>query len=107
MLAEISAQLLAMGGKDPAKWLRERSGLYHLAGWGSATRFEWARAILEGDPHKEEQVTEQILPARTDEFPTPARRPLYAPLHCDLFTQTFGLRLPDWRQSLMLALDTS
>jgi dTDP-4-dehydrorhamnose reductase len=104
MLAETVAQLLGMGGKDPAGWLGERRGLYHLAGSGSASRFEWAQAILDCDPHKEEQVTEEILPARTEEFPAPAQRPLHAPLDCDRFTETFGLRLPDWKEALWLAL---
>lgn len=104
MLAEITAQLLAMGGKDVAGWLVERRGLYHLAGSGNATRLEWAQAILDCDPRKEEQVTEEILPARTSEFPTPAQRPLHAPLNCDLFTETFGLRLPEWKTALRMAL---
>lgn len=104
MLAEITAQLLAMGGKDVAGWLVERRGLYHLAGSGNATRLEWAQAILDCDPRKEEQVTEEILPARTSEFPTPAQRPLHAPLNCDLFPETFGLRLPEWKTALRMAL---
>jgi dTDP-4-dehydrorhamnose reductase len=104
MLAETVAQLLAMGGNDPAGWLGERSGLYHLAGSGSASRLEWARAILDSDPQKEQQVVEEILPARTDEFPTPAQRPLHAPLNCDLFAETFHLRLPLWREALKLAM---
>jgi dTDP-4-dehydrorhamnose reductase len=50
-------------------------------------------------------VAEEIVPAATSEFPTPAKRPLYAPLDCEHFTETFGLRLPDWRQALRFVLD--
>jgi dTDP-4-dehydrorhamnose reductase len=104
MLAEITAQLLAMGGRDPTGWLGERRGLYHLAGDGFASRFEWARAILDCDPSKQEQVVEEVVPAQTVDFPTPAKRPLYSPLDCDRFGETFGLRLPEWKTALWMAL---
>lgn len=104
MLAEITAQLLAKAGTDPVGWLRERSGLYHLAGGGYTSRFEWARAILQHDPHQDEQLTKQILPALTAEYPSPAKRPRFTALNCDLFASTFDLRMPDWQDSLILAM---
>lgn len=105
MLAEITAQLIAKGANDLVPWMREYSGLYHLAGWGTASRFEWAQSILAWDPRREEQVIKEILPAESQEFPAPAQRPLYSALSCDLFMDTFGLRLPDWEEALKLALD--
>jgi len=105
MLAEISAQLLAKTGKSPLSWIRERSGIYHLAGDGVASRLEWAKAILRLDPHPEAQICQEILPAQTSEFVTPATRPLYSALDCALFTSTFGLRLPPWEHALQLALE--
>lgn len=104
MLAEISAQLLAKGGEDFVAWLKERHGLYHLAGSGFASRLEWGQAILRLDPRPEEQTVEELLPALTSEFPTPARRPLFTALNCDRFTHTFSLRLPDWQNALRLAM---
>lgn len=104
--AEVISQVLAMGGRDPYAWIRERSGVYHLAGDGYASRLEWAQAILGCDPHPQEQQAREILPARTAEFPTPAQRPLFSALDCDRFSDTFGLRLPPWQVALQLALDT-
>lgn len=104
MLAEATAQLLAMGRRDIYDWTGERKGLYHLAGSGCASRMEWAQAILKLDPAPQEQIVEQILPALTADFPTPATRPLYSPLNCDRFTQTFGLRLPEWQEALKMAM---
>ncbi len=78
MLAEITAQLLAQMHGDIG-WLSGRSGLYHLAGSGCATRLEWAQAILEHDPHPHGRLASQIEPALTNEFPTPAIRPVTAP----------------------------
>lgn len=105
MLAEVTAQLLAKAGSRPAAWLKERRGLYHLAGSGSASRMEWARAILELDPLREQQVARQLVPALTADFPTPARRPLHSALDCSLFARTFGLRLPPWQAALRLAME--
>jgi dTDP-4-dehydrorhamnose reductase len=105
MLAEASAQILVMAGGDPAGWIGERSGLYHLAGWGYANRLEWGKEILSLDRDKGEQVLEEVLPARTAEFPAPAARPLFSALNCDRFLSTFGLRLPDWQIALKLAMD--
>ncbi len=105
MLAEATAQLLARGGESWLDWLKERCGLYHLAGSGYASRLEWAQAIIELDPHPESQIVHEVLPAFTVDFPTPAQRPLFSALNCDLFTKIFGLRLPPWREALRLAME--
>jgi len=104
MLAEITAQVLSKSGKDHHPWVTERRGIYHLAGDGAVNRLDWAKAILKYDPNPAEQIVKDILPALTSDFPTPAERPLYSPLNCDLFTNTFGLRLPDWKSALRLAM---
>jgi dTDP-4-dehydrorhamnose reductase len=100
MLAEATSLLLARG----VNYLSERKGLYHLAGSGYASRLEWAREILRLDPKAQEQVTKETLPAATKDFPTPALRPLYSPLDCSKFKETFGIELPPWIQSLALAM---
>jgi dTDP-4-dehydrorhamnose reductase len=105
MLAEITSQLIARAGPDPVGWLGERRGVYHLAGSGYASRLDWAKEIISLDPKKDEQVVEELLAAKTCEFPTPAKRPLFSALNCDLFTETFGFRLPDWRDALKLAME--
>ncbi len=105
MLAEITAQALAMGGAHAAPWLGERSGVYHLGGNGAASRFEWAKAILANDPNPAEQVVQAVLPATSTDFPTPALRPEYSPLNCDKFSQLFSLRLPPWEAALKMAMN--
>lgn len=105
MLAEATALVIARGGEDFASWLAERRGVYHLAGWGTASRLEWAQAVIKYDPRREEQIVRAVLPAATADFPTPARRPPVSALACNKFYETFGLRLPDWEEALKLALD--
>jgi dTDP-4-dehydrorhamnose reductase len=104
MLAEVTAQVLAAGKESSNRWIHERRGLYHLAGLGSVSRFEWARAILENDPKRAEQTAKDILPALTADFPTPAKRPLFSALNCDRFIETFGFQIPAWRDNLKLAM---
>jgi dTDP-4-dehydrorhamnose reductase len=103
--AEAISQVLALGGRDLYAWIRERRGVYHLAGDGYASRLEWAQAILRSDPHPQDQLAKEILPALTADFPTPAQRPLFSALNCERFTATFGLHLPPWQIALALALD--
>ena len=104
-LAEVTAQLLAMSGGDLSGWLSERKGLYHLGGRGTVSRFDWARKILEFDTSPNEQIAREIKPVLTKEVPTPAKRPLYSPVNCRLFADTFGICLPDWAVSLHLAME--
>jgi dTDP-4-dehydrorhamnose reductase len=104
MLAEISGLLLAKSSPDIHGWVSERKGLYHLAGSGYASRYEWAQAIIRNDPRQAEQIIEALEPALTKEFPTPAERPLYSALNCDRFITTFELRLPPWEKALNLAM---
>jgi dTDP-4-dehydrorhamnose reductase len=103
-LAEITAQVLAQSRGD-SDWLAAHTGLYHLAGDGAASRIDWARAILENDPHRSEQIATHIEPALTADFATPAHRPLYSAIDCERFISTFGLRLPAWEQALRLTME--
>lgn len=104
MLAETTALLIAKAGDRPVEYLKSHRGIYHFAGKGSASRYEWAQTILAYDPQKEEQRIHRLEPASSLEFPTPAVRPAYSVLACTLFENTFGLCIPDWRESLALAM---
>jgi dTDP-4-dehydrorhamnose reductase len=107
MLAETTALLLAKGTPDILGYLEGNRGIYHLAGSGHASRFEWAQAILNHDPKPDEQVTREVLPAKSSDFPTPATRPLFSALNCEHFSDTFGLRMPDWEEALNMAMSDS
>ena len=104
MLAQASALLLARAGSDPYPWLAERAGVYHLAGWGWCSRLEWAQEILKHDPQPELRSAHEVRGAKTVEFPAPAERPLFSALDCSKFERTFDMRLPDWKETLRLAM---
>lgn len=96
MLAEIAALVLAQGRDDVHGYLQEKSGLYHCAGAGSCSRYEWAKAILSLDPYKEEQVVKELLPAKSSEFPTPAVRPMVSVLDTRKLERSYSLVTSDW-----------
>lgn len=107
MLAEITALMLAQGRDDVFGYLSKKGGLYHCAGSGSCSRYEWTKAILELDPHKEQQIVRDIIRAKSSEFPTPALRPMVSVLNCDKLSDAFGLRLLTWEESLRITTETA
>lgn len=104
MLAEITSLLLAQNREHLYDTIYEQCGIYHLAGSGYTSRYEWARQILANDPHRSEQTVQAIEPARSQDFPTPATRPLFSALDCTHFERTFGLHIPPWDRTLQLAM---
>lgn len=99
MLAEVTGQLTARYGIDKT-WLLERQGLYHLAGAGAVSRYEWVKEILRL-MGREDVV---VLPAKTIEFPTPAPRPLFSGLECRKIELDFDLWLPGWEKGLNMSM---
>ena len=102
-LAEVTTDVLRQG----QAYIRERSDLYHLAGKGFASRYDWVKMILALDPHREEQSVQKILPAQSSDFPMPAERPTFSALNCDLFEEVFGMTLSNWEDDLQLAMENS
>ncbi|WP_316365137.1 dTDP-4-dehydrorhamnose reductase [Candidatus Thiodiazotropha sp. CDECU1] len=94
MIAEATAQIvhqLGMATDESAPPL----GTYHLTAAGVTSWYGFATRILElmGDTCK-------LQPIPTAEYPTPAKRPAYSVLDNTKLKRTFGLQLPDWKDSL-------
>ncbi len=70
-------------------------GRYHLSGGGSASWYEFARAVLQ-----EAKVPAEIRPVTAAEWAAPAPRPTYSVLDNTAFTALGGPGLPPWRASL-------
>ena len=104
MLAGITSLMIAQNNANLLEIIRERRGVYHVAGSGFTSRYEWAKQILANDPDRSEQVVRNLEPALSEDFPTPATRPLFSALDCTHFEETFGLQLPAWSSALKLAM---
>lgn len=109
-LAQATARLV---GQLSAKTGPEfPSGLYHATAGGSVSWCGFAQAIVEtmkAETMKAETLkaeageplrVRRILPIRSEEYPTPARRPLNSVLSSQMFERTFGFRLESWQQGL-------
>jgi dTDP-4-dehydrorhamnose reductase len=104
MLAEMTSLLIAQNRDSLHDRIHEQCGIYHVAGSGYTSRYEWAKQILANDPYRSEQTVQALEPGRSEEFPTPATRPLFSALDCTRFEKTFGLHLPAWSSTLKLAM---
>jgi len=108
-LAEATARVLAAGlaeagaAQSITDWIAERSGTYHLAGDGCASRFEWAEEILLLEEGTGTREALRLLRAKTADFPAPAARPLRSALDCSKFLRAFGFKLCPWREALARA----
>jgi len=71
------------------------TGLYHLVSSGHASRYEWAKRVLELC-HKENLV----VPVSGDSFNLPARRPKFSAMSNERISAELGIRLPDWESDL-------
>jgi dTDP-4-dehydrorhamnose reductase len=102
MIAETTA--LALKQTVAAGDVGAFTGTYHLASSGTTSWHGFARAIVDLMP-AEGRKCSQVEAIPTSEYPTPAKRPAYSVLGCDKLARTFGLRLPQWKESLKQLLE--
>jgi dTDP-4-dehydrorhamnose reductase len=96
---DIAAALLAIARTMLSGTASDACGIFHLAARGETTWCGFARAIMRlADEAGHRSVP--VVPITTAEYPTPARRPANSRLDCGKLQATFGIALPDWRESL-------
>ena len=78
----------------------KRYGIYNYSNQGEATWYDFAKEIFA-------QADKDILlyPIPTSEYPTPANRPFWSVLDCNLIQETFGIEVLDWKKSLAVCLE--
>ena len=103
-LAEATYSVVSASRNHLQDVMKERSGLYHMAGTGYTSRFEWAQEILANASHRTDILSHTILPVSSDEFPLPAARPIFSALDCSKLQEAFGIALPEWQKSLKAAM---
>ncbi len=105
LMAEITASLVSKFETQPESWVKEHSGIYHCACNGYCSRYDWAKEVLRLDSDSGRVLGQQLLPASTAEFSTPAQRPLRSCLDSSKFENTFQMKIPHWLRALELALE--
>lgn len=77
------------------------SGVYHLTGEGYTSWYEFAVAIVkEARQMGWDLKVKEILPIPSNEYPTPAKRPLNSKLAQEKVREKLGILMPEWRNSL-------
>ena len=103
MIAEATAQAVHTTlGKVASP--KDFSGVYHLSAGGRTSWHGFAQAIIDRIPAAERKCQE-ITPITTAEYPTPAKRPAFSVMDCSKLERAFGIRLPDWQESLAQVLE--
>lgn len=96
---DLAAAILQVAARVQGGWRDEYAGVFHAAGAGWTTWHGLATAVFEdagGYGHKVPAVDA----IRTEDWPTPARRPADSRLDCDKLARVFGVRQPEWRGSV-------
>ena len=93
-IARVTATVLARAAQSS-----NVTGLYHLAAAGETSWCGFARAIL-----AKAEVATPVVPIRTEDYPTAARRPRNSRLDCSRLRETFGVTLAPWEEGLAEAL---
>ena len=102
MIAEATAQLLALNIQTNSKPNNNKC-LYHLTAAGETTWHGFAEAIIsQAGNNEKNRLT--LKAVKTDDYPTPAARPFNSLLDNNLLKEHYGIKLPNWRKQLELAL---
>lgn len=80
-------------------WHDDYAGLFHAAGSGDTTWHGLAVAALQ-EAAKAGHPMPEVLAITTADWPTPAARPQDSRLDCTRLHDVFGIRLPQWRDSV-------
>ena len=97
---DLAAAILAVAGRlRDGGWRDEYAGVYHASGSGSTTWHGLAMAVFEEAAPFGRKVP-VVDAIRTEEWPTPARRPADSRLDCDKLARVFGVRQPEWRSGV-------
>jgi dTDP-4-dehydrorhamnose reductase len=70
-------------------------GLYHLTATGETSWCGFAREIL-----RRAGMVTPVVPIRTEDYPTPARRPRNSRLDCARLVRVAGVELASWEEQL-------
>jgi dTDP-4-dehydrorhamnose reductase len=82
----------------------EHCGLYHCTAGGQTSWCGFARRILLFDQRPKRQC-KRVVPIRTVDYPTPARRPAFSVLDSSRFSATFGFTPRIWEDLLKETMD--
>lgn len=81
-------------------WNYAKTGIYHYSNEGVCSWFDFTKMIAEYSG----QLSCNIQPCNSDEFPSPVKRPAFSVLNKTKVKDTFGIKVPYWTDSLKCCL---
>lgn len=97
---DLADAILAIIVKSAAESDAWKSGIYHYSNEGVCSWYDFAKAI-----HEIGDVSCNVHPIPTEEYPTPAKRPAYSVLNKSKIKRNFGITIPYWRDSLKVCVE--
>jgi dTDP-4-dehydrorhamnose reductase len=101
---DVAGACLAIARRCASAPERAPYGIYHFAGAGEASWFEFASEII-GRAKGSLAKAAKVLPIRTVDYPTPATRPLDTRLNSGAIDREFGIKARPWRDALVETVD--
>jgi len=86
---------------------RFKSDLFHLVSSGSTSWHGFAEEIFQtvrSGIINRELVIKDVLPIKTEDYPTPATRPIFSHLQTDKLAKAYSIYLPEWSVQVGLCL---
>ncbi|MBT3209796.1 MAG: dTDP-4-dehydrorhamnose reductase [Bacteroidetes bacterium] len=77
-----------------------KNGIYHFSNEGVCSWYDFAIEI-----HKLANISCFVKPIETKDYPLPANRPHYSVLNKHKIKDTFGIKIPFWRDSLIKCIE--
>jgi dTDP-4-dehydrorhamnose reductase len=97
-LANSILEIISITQNNPETFI---PGIYHYSNEGVASWYDFAKAVFEISG-----VKCTVSPVRSVEFPTPAKRPDFSVLDKSKIKNTFGIKIPYWRDSLKICIQS-
>ena len=105
-IAESVVSLLEGGIVTTNQSFKRSGGLVHLASRGDTSWHGFASSIVKGlSDRGVDLAAKQVIPIKTNEFPTKAKRPANSRLDVSRLADLFGVATPRWQDSLDRELD--
>jgi dTDP-4-dehydrorhamnose reductase len=106
IIADALTAVLEVGSRNLREHFARAGGIVNIAASGETSWHGFATAIVEGlRSSGVELAVQSILPLRTEDYPTKAKRPLDSRFDLRRLREAFDVTTPSWRDALTPELD--
>lgn len=102
---DIADALFVIARKLKADSSQNLRGTFHMTGQGEASWADMAEAVFQVAAQGHGRRAVRIRRISTQDYPTAAKRPINSRLDNRKLEETYGVRLPEWRESLASCVD--